>query len=199
MVEQQRKVMTFAVIGGLVVLGMTLFSSMRTGEAIKSGDWKRPKGDPNIKAILPPKPKFQLIPVNAPVMLNTIRQSGNRTTMLYVWESKCLECGEDLKQLQKMNAFYLRYKIGVTTLTLDLPSNNKYLTNYFAHHRFVPKLPVYQRNDPQPTFFQGLYQKYQGAVPAFLVFNRQGKLVDFWSGKTPIKQIDSRFRQSFSK
>ena len=191
--------MTMASLGGLLVLGMTLYSSMRKGQAVKSGDWGRAKSDPSVKSLSAPKPKLNLIPVTGPDLKQAIIGAGYRSTLLYVWNSKCLRCGDDLKNLQRMKVFYEPYKIGIASLVLDPPQLNEYLVNYFTHFSFTPSFSLYQRQDLQPAFLREIHAEYTGVVPAFFVYNRIGEVVDMWTGPTSIRDVDARFRQSFNR
>jgi len=180
---------------------MTFFSTMKKGQAIKEGEWNKPKKhlDPNLKAIAPPLPKTQFQSVSSTQIKAEVAKASLRATLLYAWNANCAECAEDLRVLEKMKTYYEPYQIGVATLNLDSPAMESYIANYFTHHGLSPKLTLYQKQDQQPNFFIDLHPSYNGTVPAFFVFNRQGKIVDMWTGKMPIKDVDARFRESMKR
>ncbi|MCS7301743.1 MAG: TlpA family protein disulfide reductase [Fimbriimonadales bacterium] len=135
---------------------------------------------------------------NARDLQQRIARNKGKVVIVNFWATWCAPCMEELPDLVR---FYRNYRkqgvemIGVSFDDVETadqtvpPVLRKYRVNY----------PVVVVNQNFDEFADRFDKAWSGEVPRFYLFDRQGKRVEAWSGKTSYQTLEQKVKALLRK
>ena len=125
--------------------------------------------------------------VDAPALRKLIVESKGRPVVVSLWATWCEPCVKEFPEL----AALARRRTDVAFLSIsldeaeDLPAIEAFLD------RRKPPFPVYRKErGADEAFIEGLDPAWSGAIPATLIFSRDGRRVALLQGEHTMQAIE---------
>lgn len=130
---------------------------------------------------------FLSLGVNAQVKLLTLNELENRmakgsdtTYVVNFWATWCGPCVEELPSFEKLQKDNLNKPLKVILLSLDFKSKlNTAVMPFVEKHQLKTEVFVINEKDQQ-KFIERVDQKWEGAIPATLFYNKEKKIRHFY-------------------
>lgn len=109
------------------------------------------------------------------------RTRAGEATIVNLWATWCPPCREEMPELIRVARAHRADRVKLLLVSVDfedqLPAVRKFLaTQGYADTSFL-------KTGDDMTFINAVNPKWTGALPATLVFDRQGRQVAFWEGR----------------
>lgn len=122
-----------------------------------------------------------VVPVAAQDVMALATRPGQRATLVNVWATWCAPCKEEFPTLLRVARERERDGLRLVLISADFEDQLP------AVHRFLAQQGVtdttYLETGGEMVFINTLSPKWTGALPATFVYDRRGRLTDFWEGK----------------
>ncbi len=117
-----------------------------------------------------------LRPVDAPDILEIIRQHRGRVVLLNFWATWCPPCIVEFPEIVSLEKAYRDRGLVVVSVSADFPSQiDSKLLPFLDKHR--PSFPVYlKQTDDVDEFIRIIDPQWTGAIPATFFFEPDGKV-----------------------
>jgi len=105
---------------------------------------------------------------------------GHGVTVVNLWATWCAPCRREMPALLSVARAHKADGVRLLLVSVDfddqLPAVRKFLAGNGVDQT------TYFKNEPDQTFINAVNPQWSGALPATLVYDRKGKLVEFWEG-----------------
>lgn len=105
---------------------------------------------------------------------------GGGVTLVNLWATWCAPCRAEMPALLHVARAHEADGVRLMLVSVDfddqLPAVRKFLGSHGVDQT------TYLKNEKDETFINGIHPEWSGALPATLVYDRNGKLVQFWEG-----------------
>lgn len=124
----------------------------------------------------------QTLPVvSAEELLESIRSSQAKATLVNAWASWCGPCREEMPMLAQLALNLAPVGVHVLLVSVDEPEDQHKAQAFLADHAI--DLPSVLAARPLGAFKRGLNPRWPGMLPATFLFDDRGKLRYFWGGQ----------------
>ncbi len=123
-------------------------------------------------------------------VLNHVKNTPAQVTLLNIWATWCEPCKEEVPHLVQLLAKYKEQGFNLVLVSADHLSERESAQAFLLEHQVPP--PSFIKGDQELDFISGLYPEWSGAIPATLIFNAQGEVVDFWQGDASYDEFEAR-------
>lgn len=127
--------------------------------------------------------------VSAVTLLQEIGSARNKVTIVNLWATWCGPCKEEIPALVE-----LQKKYGGKSLQVRLVSVDGLDLIKEVHHTLA-ELNVdflsYIRTDDDQVFIEKIYPGWSGALPASIVYDKSGKILESWMGTRSLAEFES--------
>ncbi len=125
-------------------------------------------------------------------MLREVQGSLGRVVLVNVWATWCAPCREDLPALVRLQRDLEGQGFRLILVSADFASRRPAAAAFLASQGVVS--PTFAKAQGDQEFIDGLDSRWTGALPATLLFDRQGRKVAFWEGKASYEELVGRVR-----
>lgn len=140
-------------------------------------------------AMAQPAPAFK--PVDEASYPRMVAGYKGKVLLVDFWATWCVPCRVELPQLVKLQAKLKARGLEVVTISADEPETTM-AANKFLKETGAAGLPAYiKRPKDDDTFIGMVDPKWQGALPALFLYDKNGKKVQSFFGETPMKDIEA--------
>ena len=105
---------------------------------------------------------------------------GGGVTVVNLWATWCAPCRREMPALLSVARAHKADGVRLLLVSVDfddqLPQVRKFLAGNGVDQT------TYFKNEPDQQFINAVHPQWSGALPATLVYDRKGKLVEFWEG-----------------
>lgn len=105
---------------------------------------------------------------------------GGGVTVLNLWATWCAPCRAEMPALLSVARAHKADGVRLLLVSVDfddqLPQVRKFLAGKGVDQT------TYFKNESDQTFINAIHPQWSGALPATLVYDKKGKLVEFWEG-----------------
>ena len=105
---------------------------------------------------------------------------GGGVTVLNLWATWCAPCRAEMPALLSVARAHKADGVRLLLVSVDfddqLPQVRKFLAGNGVDQT------TYFKNEPDQQFINAVHPQWSGALPATLVYDKKGKLVEFWEG-----------------
>ncbi len=122
----------------------------------------------------------EVVPANIEAVMSAVRRPGAKAVLVNVWATWCEPCVEEMPDILKFYKESRDHGLRLILVSADLSSEKK------AVARFLASLGVdfrsYLKTGNDQTFIDGLDPRWNGTLPASLLFDGSGQRKRLWSG-----------------
>jgi thiol-disulfide isomerase/thioredoxin len=121
-----------------------------------------------------------VLPIDAAGLNARVADGRARVTLVNIWASWCGPCREEFPAL--VAAAHRHREDGVRLLLVSgdfgdqLPATRRFLEANGARDT------SYFKDEPDMEFINGVHRAWSGALPATLLYDAHGRLLEFWEG-----------------
>lgn len=105
---------------------------------------------------------------------------GGGVTLVNMWATWCAPCRAEMPALLRVARAHKGDGVRLMLVSVDfddqLPAVRKFLVSHGVDQT------TYYKNEKDQPFIDAMSNEWSGALPATLVYDRKGKLVEFWEG-----------------
>ncbi len=120
-----------------------------------------------------------VVAVNAQDILDRAQRGGN-VTLVNLWATWCAPCRHEMPALLRVARAHRADGVRLMLVSTDFDDQIATVRRFLATHA-VDETTFIKTGDDN-TFINALHADWSGALPATLVFDRSGRLTDFWEG-----------------
>ena len=132
----------------------------------------------------------KLIPVDEPAYTKLIQANKGKVVLVDFWATWCAPCRAEMPLVAKMAASLKAKGLVVLTISADDPEQEVDAMKFLKQSGV--SLPSYvKRPKDDDKFISGVDRKWQGALPAMFLYDKNGKMVKSWIGETPVSELQN--------
>jgi len=139
-----------------------------------------------------PAAKPALTPVTAADVLREVQGSLGRVVLVNVWATWCEPCREELPDLVRVQRELGGQGFRLILVSADFVSQRPAAAAFLAAQGV--RSPMFAKAQGDQEFIDGLESRWTGALPATLLFDRQGRKVAFWEGKASYAELVAKVK-----
>lgn len=128
-----------------------------------------------------------LTPATAADVLHEVERSRGSTVLVNVWATWCAPCREELPDLLRLQREYGGHGFRLILVSADFASQRPAAAALLASQGVG--FPTFAKAQGDQGFIDGLDTRWSGALPASLLFDREGRRVAFWEGKASYEEL----------
>lgn len=121
-----------------------------------------------------------VLPIDAAGLRARVADGAARATLVNVWATWCGPCREEFPALvavaRRHRAEGLRLLLVSGDFGDQLPATRRFLEANGARDT------SFYKDEPDMPFINGLHPAWSGALPATLLYDAHGRLLEFWEG-----------------
>jgi thiol-disulfide isomerase/thioredoxin len=129
----------------------------------------------------------QIRPVTVAEVQKLIKEPGARAVLVNVWASWCQPCVEEMPDILRAYRQHKGSGLRLLLVSADpkdgLPKAQKFLAGLGVD------FPSYLKTGDDMQFIDGLDPKWDGTLPASMLFDGQGNKLQLWSGKVSYEAL----------
>jgi len=129
-----------------------------------------------------------LLPIDAAGLARRVADGNARATLVNMWASWCVPCREEFPALvavaKRHRAEGLRLLLVSGDFSDQLSPARRFLTENGG-----PDTSFY-KDEADMQFINAVHPKWSGAIPATLLYDAHGRLLDFWEGGADSAQFE---------
>jgi thiol-disulfide isomerase/thioredoxin len=114
-------------------------------------------------------------------LLDAIKASGKKATLVSAWASWCGPCRRELPMLQALSVNLKPQGVDVVLVSVDDPKDEPKAVSFLKDNGVT--LRSYLVDGSIADFKQGMAPSWPGMLPASFLFDRGARLVHFWGGE----------------
>jgi thiol-disulfide isomerase/thioredoxin len=135
-----------------------------------------------------PAAKAELIPADAPRVLEEVRRPGASVVLVNVWATWCLPCREEFPDLMKLRRAWADRGLRLVLVSGDFPSDRPAVVKFLTARGV--DFPTFLKDGNDMKFIDGLDSRWSGALPATFVYDGTGRLRSSWEGKADYASLE---------
>lgn len=129
----------------------------------------------------PTVPPFKLYKVPDSTVFTKDNLQKKKATIVIVFSPDCEHCQEETKQITENIALFKK-----TQIVMASPIDFDYIKKFYEEYNIAKYPTITMGRDP--SYFLGTFYKVR-SFPSIFIYNKKGKLVNWFSGSTPIEKI----------
>jgi thiol-disulfide isomerase/thioredoxin len=123
-------------------------------------------------------------------VLAAIRKPGAKAVLVNVWATWCDPCREEMPDLLRYYRARKASGLRLVLVSADEADNRKDAQRFLATQGV--DFPTFLKTGDDMAFINGLEPRWSGALPASILFDGQGHVVHFWSGKVTFEALSAK-------
>jgi thiol-disulfide isomerase/thioredoxin len=120
-----------------------------------------------------------VVPIGAAEILERVKRA-NGVTLVNVWATWCAPCRAEMPALLRVARAHRADGMRLMLVSTDYDDEILAVRRFLANHAVAET--TFIKTGADNEFINTLHRDWSGALPATLVFDRNGNLTDFWEG-----------------
>lgn len=122
----------------------------------------------------------ELLPVTGHELLERVRSSAAEVVLVNVWATWCIPCREEFPSLMQLARDLPERELDLVLVSADFPEQAEAAREFLRQQGVT--FPSYLKEGRDEEFINALSERWSGALPATLVYDRAREVVRFWEG-----------------
>ena len=131
-------------------------------------------------------------PVTAADVLGKVRASGAKVALVNVYATWCEPCRAEFPDLVRLEREYRGRGLKLVFVSVDDESNLPAVKRFLADSGV--DFPSCLKSQKDMEFINGLEPRWDGSVPATLLYDGAGRQRDFWVGATGYEKLEKKIK-----
>jgi len=128
-----------------------------------------------------------LTPATSADVIQEVERSRGSVVLVNVWATWCTPCREELPDLLRLQRELADRGFRLILVSADVTSQRPAAAALLASQGVG--FPTFAKAQSDQDFIDGLDTRWSGALPASLLFDRDGRKVAFWEGKASYERL----------
>ncbi len=133
-----------------------------------------------------------LKPATAQDVLREVARSRGDVVLVDLWATWCTPCREEFPDLLRLRRELGGRGFKLVLVSADFASQRPQAAAFLADQGVT--FPTFAKAQSDQDFIDGLDARWTGALPACLLFDREGRKVAFWEGKLSYKELAGKVK-----
>lgn len=139
-------------------------------------------------------PSTILIDASIEDIRKEIQTGEHKITLVNFWASWCVPCLKEFPELLQIKEKYADKGLKVIFISADDEKQRADALRFLQAHK-VTFTTYVRAHDQKYEVFDALYPGWNGALPATLIFNTKGEVLDSWFGETSGAEFEARVQK----
>jgi thiol-disulfide isomerase/thioredoxin len=122
---------------------------------------------------------LNLTPVTAVDVIKVVNSKKTKATLVNLWATWCDPCKIEFPEILKIQKKYAK-DLSVIFISMDFDSQKSEVLKFLKDNDVT--FETYIKHQSDMEFINGLFPKWEGALPTTGIYDRHHKLVQFWQG-----------------
>jgi thiol-disulfide isomerase/thioredoxin len=123
-----------------------------------------------------------------------MKSNAGKVTLVDFWATWCAPCRQEIPLLAKLDARLHEKGFRLVTISADEPEQEPAAVEFLKKSGISGPAYLKRANDDD-KFISSVEPKWSGALPALFLYDRQGKLVQSFTGETGMAAIEAAIRK----
>ncbi|MGD1147222.1 MAG: TlpA disulfide reductase family protein [Thermoanaerobaculaceae bacterium] len=133
-----------------------------------------------------------VLPATASGVLHEVEGARGSVVLVNVWATWCIPCREEFPDLLRLQRDLAGKGLRLILVSADFASQRPEVEAFLG--RQGVGFPSFVKAQGDQEFIEGLEERWSGALPASLLFDRHGKRVAFWEGASTYAELLAKVR-----
>ena len=133
--------------------------------------------------------QHKLVPLDKAVYQKLVSSQKGKVLLVDFWATWCAPCREEMPLLVRLEAKYRSRGFHLVTISCDEPEHETDARQFLREHG-VPETGYLKQVDDDEKFINAVDPKWSGALPALFLYDRSGRMVHSFVGKTEIAELE---------
>jgi thiol-disulfide isomerase/thioredoxin len=132
-------------------------------------------------------------PASLEVVLKEIKRPGAQVVVVNIWATWCEPCKEEMPDILRVHRENKDRGVRLVLVSADAQTAGPAVARYLGS--LGVDFPSFLKVGDDMQFIDGLSPKWDGTLPATLLFDRQGKPLHTWSGSVTYATLKQKLEQ----
>jgi thiol-disulfide isomerase/thioredoxin len=137
----------------------------------------------------------KLQPVTEASYGSIVKAGAGRVTLVNFWATWCVPCRKEMPLLAQMNGRLAAKGFRLVTISGDDPSEEKAAIEFLTKSGLTTAGAYLRTAKDEDAFIRAVEPKWNGALPALLLYDRKGKLLKSYFGETPLATVEAEIKK----
>ncbi|MEP0774113.1 MAG: TlpA family protein disulfide reductase [Acidobacteriota bacterium] len=128
-----------------------------------------------------------LLAVTGAQLEERVRASQSEVVLVNIWATWCLPCREEFPALVRLSRELPQERLDLVLVSADFPDQAEMARQFLAEQGVT--FPSYIKEGKDQEFIDAVSERWSGALPATLVYDRSRRLVRFWEGGASFEEF----------
>jgi thiol-disulfide isomerase/thioredoxin len=160
----------------LIVLPLLLAGAADAAAPSRATAPGRPSPSPVVRRV----PAPAVLPITADGVRDVVRRGEGRATIVNVWATWCVPCRREFPALLRAARAHRAQGVRLVLVSADFPDQLPAVRRFLAARGVTDT--TWLKSGADMAFIDSLDRRWSGALPATLVYDRQGRQTAFWEG-----------------
>jgi thiol-disulfide isomerase/thioredoxin len=138
----------------------------------------------------------RFVPVDEAVYSKLVAAHKGKVLLVDFWATWCKPCRAETPAIVKMANQLAAKGLDVVAISADEPEQRAAALK-FLRDNLVPGTPYWKQAADDDKFAAAVDSKWNGALPALMLYDRAGKKVRAFIGETPTKDVEAAILKLF--
>lgn len=123
-----------------------------------------------------------------------IRRPGASAVLVNLWATWCLPCVDEMPDLLRVARAWRPHGLRVVLISTDFGEDRDARVREFLD-RLGVDFPTWIKSGDDAEFIDGIDPRWTGALPATLLFDSAGEVLELWEGQVHFDDVEPRVRE----
>ncbi len=128
-----------------------------------------------------------LVPVTAADVLHEVERALGSVVLVNLWATWCIPCREEFPALLELQKTLASRGFKLILVSADFANQRPQVEAFLA--RQGVGFRTFLKAQADEAFIAGIDRRWSGALPASALFDRAGREVAFWEGKSTYAEV----------
>ena len=135
----------------------------------------------------------QVSAISGPDLVEHIKSLKSPLVLVNFWASWCAPCKAEFPILISLREKWAARGLQVVFVSIDEPDDLPAAEEFLL--QVGVKFPTYFKGTQELSFIRELFPKWQGSVPASLLYGPNAELLEAWEGESSADELEARVAQ----